>query len=223
MIELTMIEFAGPVVDIDREEARELARQELSQPEYERDLSWPARVLEWLFEHFGRLIDGASATIPGGLGALLLVAVLLGVAIVAILRTGPLTRRRGTRDHPVFGERRRSAHEYRAAAAAAAQDGDWTTAVIEQFRAVVTDMEERGLIETRAGRTADEVAGDASAKLPGYEDDLTSAARLFDRILYGNQPATSEDHARMRELDTAVQHARPVASGGDRPALAVPR
>lgn len=219
-----MITTMALAVDLDRDEAREIARRELSQPGYERDVSWPARVLEWLLEQLNRLVSSAAEAIPGGLGVLLLLAAVLAVLIIALVRAGPLRRKAHADRDPVFAERRMSARDHRSAAEAAAAAGDWSRATVERFRAIVATLEERGFVEERSGRTAAEIARHAGQRLPALRDALPAAADVFDRIRYGGQPAGSADHDTVRQLDDAVQNARAdegQASSG--PALAVPR
>lgn len=210
-------------IDLEREEARDLARRELSQPGYETDVSWWARALEWVLEQFDRLLGGAAGAIPGGLGTVLLLAAVAAIVVVTVLRTGPMARRRRGLTGGVFSEPRRSAAEYRTAADDAAAAGDWTTAVVERFRAVVTTLEERGIVEARAGQTADEVARHAGQRLPDSAGPLLAGARLFDQAVYGGRTATADDDATMRELDRAVQRSRPQAATESDVPLAVPR
>ena len=72
---------------------------------------------------------------------------------------------------------------------------DWRVAVVERYRAVVAELEERGVIDPRPGRTADEAAADAGAVLPAVAADLGAGARLFDAVHYGNRPASADNDA----------------------------
>jgi hypothetical protein len=217
-----MIFSASVPVDLDREEARDLARHELSQPGYQRETSLPARVLEWVLEQFNRLISGAADVIPGGLAVVLIMAAIAAVAVLVILRTGPLARRKATGD-PIFTGQRRTAADHRAAADAAAEAGDWTTAVLERFRAVVVQLEERAIIDQQAGRTADEVARGAGERLPDAAAALARGAHLFDQVFYGGRAGSPADHTSVQDLDRAVRAARPQEPGSRPPSLMVPR
>lgn len=198
----------GTPVDIGRDEARELARDELSKPSYDRDRPWLQRALDWVIEHLARLIDGAAGALSSQVGVAILVALVLAVAVFVILRTGPMARRARQRTDPVFADGRRSSAHHRHAADQAADAGDWRAAVVERFRTVVAVLEERGVIEERSGRTADEVAREAGSVLTRHAVDLAAAAALFDLVLYGNGDATAADHDRLRALDDAVGAAR---------------
>ncbi|PZF80906.1 DUF4129 domain-containing protein [Jiangella anatolica] len=205
--------------DLDRDEARELAREELSNPAYERGRPILSRVLEWIFDQIERILDAATGSLSSQLGLAVVVLIAVGFAAFVILRAGPLARHASERAGAVLPDRPRSAAEYRAAADAAAARGDWTTAVVERFRAVVAGLEERGVLDPRPGRTADEAAAEATAALGTDGGGLRAGARLFDGVRYGGVAATADDDRRLRALDDAVAAARPRA---DRPADAGP-
>jgi hypothetical protein len=71
------------------------------------------------------------------------------------------------------------------------------------------------------GRTADEFAAEASRPLPDHAANLLAAARLFDGVRYGQQAGTAAGYQQVRELDAAIQAARPVAAAGT-PAAGTP-
>jgi hypothetical protein len=176
--------MADVPVDLGRDEAREAARRELSDPAYgaaEPGLLEQAMdvVLEWLDELFAAV---ATASPGGALGLLVLLALLVVAVVVVRLRVGP-TARTARVARPVFDARPRSAAEHRAAAAAAAAAGAFDDAVREQFRAIARGLEERGVLDERPGRTADEVAADAGVP------ELPAAARVFDDVVYGGRAA----------------------------------
>jgi hypothetical protein len=223
-------------VDLGRDEARDLARQELSRPSYERDTPIFTRVLRWIADQVDRILDAATGTLSSQVGLAVIVVIAVAFAAVVILRAGPLARRAAERSGAVLPDRPRSAAEYRAAADDAAATGHWTTAVVERFRAVVAGLEERGVLDPRAGRTADEAAREATAVLgeiplpdgvdvtPADGGGMHAGARLFDGVRYGGAAATRHDDRLLRELDRAVLEARPHSgpAAGDA-VLAVPR
>ena len=229
-----MISLSVPV-DLGRDEARDLARQELSRPSYERDTPIFTRVLRWIGDQVERILDAASGTLSSRAGLAIIVVIAVVFAAIVILRAGPLARRAADHSGAVLPDRPRSAAEYRAAADTAAARGDWTTAVVERFRAVVAGLEERGVLDPRAGRTADEAAREATdvlGEIPLPDGvavtpaggGMHSGARLFDGVRYGGASATRDDDRLLRELDRAVAGAkpRPEQAAGD-PVLAVPQ
>jgi hypothetical protein len=211
-------------VELGRDDARELAIRELANPAYDAEPPLPQRVVEWIIERIQEFIGRTAGALDSRIGVAVLIAVLALVVAVIWLRVGPLARRR-VRSEPIFPAGQRTAAEYRAAAEAAAARGDWSAAVLERYRAVVVGFEERGLLDPRPGRTADEAAAEAAAVLPALTAELTAASRIFDGVRYGGRAGTSADDTLMRKLDDDVRAARPVqtAPTAEAPALAVPR
>ncbi|HVD27937.1 MAG TPA: DUF4129 domain-containing protein [Mycobacteriales bacterium] len=202
--------IASVPVDLGRDEAAQLAREELAKQVY-RDAGpgQVERLVRWLLEQAGRLLDGAAGVSPAGYSGLVVVLLLVAAAVVAVrLKVGPLGRR-AAREEALFVGRTRTAAQHRAAADAHAAVGAWAEAVRERLRAVVRSLEERAVLDERAGRTADEAAADAGRALPSCAVGLRAAAVLFDEIWYGGRPAGPESYAALRDLDAQVQAARP--------------
>ncbi|WP_340378413.1 DUF4129 domain-containing protein [Streptomyces sp. SS7] len=201
----------APPLTIPRDPAREAARRELSERLYhEHDPSLLQRALTTLWDWIGDLFATASGATPGGnVGVLVILA-----AVVAVV--GALWWRLGTpRRHPtstaaLFDDRPRTASEHRAAAEAHASQGHWSQALQERMRAVVRSLEERALLDTRPGRTADEAAAEAGRTLPDHSDRLRAAARVFDDVTYGGRPATEQAYRRIAELDLDLERAKPL-------------
>ena len=206
-----------PVVP-DAETARRWAVRELADPVYGEGPSLLERFLEWL----GSLFENAPTDLglpPELVGAI--AVVLVGVVVaVSFAVAGPIrATRRSAGSVVVLGDDARGADELRAAADAAAARGDWSTAVLERFRAVVRSLEERALLDDRPGRTAHEAAEDAGARLPARLIDLRRAARLFDDVCYGHVSVDASADAWLRTVDAGVAATRSDAaarSGGAR-------
>lgn len=202
-------------VTIGREAAREAARRELADPAYHLDDEsvWD-RIWNWVLERLSDLLDAASAATPGGAAGLIVLLLVIAFVVVAIrLRVGPLARAARGPVAPLFTSRVRSADEYRRAAAAAFTAGDLAGGIRERFRAVVRDLEERGLLDPRPGRTADEAAAEAGRLFPADAAELAAAARGFDEVWYGDRPATEAAYHRLAEVDERLRAARPPATG----------
>lgn len=192
-----------PPVDVSRDDARDAARDELSRTEYHRDGPNPVRrVFGWVLDRLGALIERAGDHSPGGIGGLVVVLALLIAAVIVVrLRLGPLRAARSA-VHTLYGEDGpMSAARHRAAADAHAAAGRWDDAVTERVRAIVRALEERAVLDTRAGRTADEAATQAGRVLPAQAGQLRAAARTFDDVRYGGRPATEALDVGLRELD----------------------
>ncbi|WP_410590716.1 DUF4129 domain-containing protein [Amycolatopsis sp. lyj-23] len=199
-------------VDIDRDTARRAAADELSDPKY-RDArpGFLQQIGQFLGEQLEKLLNSLSSDVPGGIfGVLLVVGLLIVLVVVVRLRTGKVARA-AKADRLVFGGQRRSAADHRRSAAEAAAGGRFGDAVREQFRAVVRALEERALLDTRSGRTADEAAAEAGLLLPDVAEDLRRGARLFDDVHYGGREGTEAAYRALTELDERCRRARPVA------------
>jgi len=192
-------------LEVDREAAREAAREELRRREYaEAQPPLLARVVGRLLRELGELLDRAAAAAPGGRLGLLLLLLLAGLLVAVVLaRTGPLARSRGPA--PLFdGPGTLTAAQHRALAERAAQEERWADAVRERLRAVVRELEARGALDPRPGRTAGEVARDGGQALPALADDLRRAAVVFDEVWYGGRPADAGSYAVVVGLDERV-------------------
>jgi len=197
--------------DLGRDAARQAAREEMRRQEYEDARpSLLLRALGRVLREVGELLDRAAGAAPGGrLGLLaLLVLLLLFLAVVAT-RVGPLARRPD--GAALFqGSAVLSAAQHRALAESAAQDGRFADAVRERLRAVVRDLEARGALDVRPGRTAGEVARDGGAAVPAVGDELRQAAVLFDEVWYGGRTADAGSYAVLVALDEHVAASRMV-------------
>lgn len=204
-------------VELDREAARDAAREELSRQIYqEARPSLPQRVLQWLYERIAALLDNVGDASPGGYaGVIAIVLIIVAAAIAVRLKVGPFGKARRTED-ALFVGGPRSAAEHRRAADAHAAAGEWAEAVRERLRAVIRSLEERALLDPRPGRTADEAAVEAGAALPECAASLRAAARVFDEIWYGRREASAASDQLVRDLDDRVSTGRSVLSAGPR-------
>lgn len=206
---------AEPPVLPSADEARRWAAEELAKPEY-RDAapSWLGTLwrnfLDWL-----RSLDGGStgdaAQVPGAVIAIVIAAIIIAAVILA----RPRLNARARRPKEVF-ERDVAVHaaDYRARAEAAAASGKWGDAVVERFRALVRNAEDRAILDPQPGLTADEAARALSLHFGAEARRLELAAAMFDGIRYGNRTAGSADYQAMADLDAALEAGRPARSYG---------
>lgn len=198
-------------IDLTGEQARRLAELELADPAYraaepgllQRLLQ---RIIEWVADITGRAADAA----PGGwLGILGLVLLLVLAALFIRWRVGPVARSGELELHVDPGT---SAARYRQHAAELAATGQWEQAITERMRGLVRGCQERGLIDTQAGRTADEVAAEVGTRLPDARADLARAARTFDDVRYGGRRGTEAAYRLVADADDRVARSQPVAT-----------
>lgn len=204
--------FEAPV-DIGRDEARERAVRELTERVYaDAEPSWWQRASSWAWRQLAELLDGASGAVSGIGWVLLLALLVTGVIVVIVLRTGAIQRQRRAPSATVFGDALRPASEHRADAERAGLEGRWDAAVIESFRAVARRLEERGILDPRPGRTADETVNEAARYFPALAEQLADAARNFDAVAYGEHPGTPAVYQHLVQLDDDVRVTRPVVT-----------
>lgn len=223
---MTAATLLAAVAGLERDEAREDAQRELSKGVYRaNEPSLAERVLDRVFEEVNDLLARAAEVAPGGQVGLVLLVILLALLVaVVLLRTGPLARRGA-----VFsgGQTRRvlTAVDHRREADRLAAEGRWAEAVRERMRAIVRELEARGVLEVRPGRTANEVASEAGAAVPALLGDLRAAARSFDEIWYGGRTATAAAEAQLREVDQRVRsaHLAVARTGAPSEGAAVPQ
>ncbi|GAA4416925.1 DUF4129 domain-containing protein [Georgenia halophila] len=209
---------AGVPVEPDAAEAQRWAEEELAKAVYDNQPGLIERILEWL----GRLLSDIGSMgmeAPPAFVPLVVVLAFVVVVVVSLLLGGRVRARRTAQrqdSHQLFDDVRDSA-ALLAAADDAARRGDWVTATLERFRALVRSLDERAVLEDRAGLTAYEAATLAAAALPDHTDGLRWAGRLFDDVCYGHlAPGQAEDR-QLRELASAVSRARPARHDDHRP------
>jgi len=199
--------------DLTRESARDAAREELRQQEYaEAQPPLLLRLIGRGLQAIGDVLDRAASAAPGGLLGLIALLVLLGLLVAVVLsRVGPLARR--GRSAPLFqGSADLTAAQHRELAEQAAREQRFAEAVRERLRAVVRDLEARGALDPRPGRTAGEVALDGGAAVPALADDLRRAAIAFDETWYGGRTADAATYATVVAVDAKVAGSRLVAT-----------
>ncbi|KAA0097599.1 DUF4129 domain-containing protein [Mycolicibacterium sp. P1-18] len=187
-------------IDIDRDAAHDAAQRELSKPIYPRGS---------LTDQLGRLLDellfkimSGGAAVPGGWLTITVLLILVAVAVVVAVRVARRTMRtnRG-RSGTLFASGEMSSAEHRAAAEAAASQGNWSTAIRQRLRAVARHLEETGVLMPVPGRTATELARDAGQAVTDQADELHRAATAFNDVTYGELPGTEPAYRMIADLD----------------------
>jgi hypothetical protein len=193
----------GPITRLG---AQREAAKELSKSIYHRSSEpWPVRV----FKAIGRAIDHAlnkalQSAPAGSAGVLALVVVIAVVAALIIWRVG-VPRRAGAAGAVLELAPLMSAAEHRDRSEQASAAGDLTTAVIERMRAVARELDERGILEPRASRTASELARDTARAEPALATRLAPAADAFNLIVYGGVRANARDLALVVAADDEIR------------------
>jgi Domain of unknown function (DUF4129) len=187
-------------IDVDRDTAHQAAQRELDKPIYPKG-SLTQRLYEWIHDLLFRFIEKGSS-VPGGWFTLSVLFVLLIVAIVVTIRVARLTIRtwRGG-DYQLFDTGQLSADQHRAIAERFAVEGNWAAAIRHRLRAVARGLEEARILDPVPGRTANELATDAGARLPHLASELSYAATAFNDVTYGERPGTPAAYQLIADLD----------------------
>lgn len=200
----------------DADSARQAAEHELSKPVYSDQPSLVEMILTWLNEHLhpADLIPGLPAWASWAIVITVFIT-LIGSLLYVLTRVSLARRARRARTG-LFDDARDAASLIRAADAAATR-GDYATAVVERFRAIIRSLDERGLVEDYPGMTAQEASVLAATALPDLAGAFHQAGNLFDAVRYGEVVSTPEQDDWMRDLASRVDAARaprPAADAG---------
>lgn len=197
--------------------ARRAAQAELRRSEYHQDdPGLLDRILRWFAHRLDTLFSGSA----GSNAFLLFVVLIAAVVIFLAVRSGAPRRealRRADSDPlaPLAAvDHRHLAAEHEAAARFAEALREW-------LRAVISTIEERGVLDPRPGRTGAGTAREAGPLLPSVRGELLRVVTVFDAVWFGARPATAEDAAAARRLADAVARAR--IEHAPPPSLVAPR
>jgi hypothetical protein len=207
-----------PAIDVDRDTAHQATQHELDKPIYPKG-SLTQRLQEWIHELLFRLLEKGSS-VPGGWFTISVLITLLIVAIVIAIRIARRTiRTRHGADYQLFDTGQLSADQHRAIAERLATEGNWTAAIRHRLRAVARGLEETRIVDPAPGRTANELAHDAGARLPHLASELFQAATAFNDVTYGERPGTPVGYQMIVDLDDHLRFRSAVGQPGpDQPA-----
>ena len=195
---------AGGIPVTGRRSGQRLARTELSKVIYHQRPSLTERIAHFLLTWLARLFR-ATQGLPGGWWGFVALVVLAVILVAVVLaRIGPVARAQRRRAGPGALAPVRTARDHRDAATRLAEAGDYAAAICERVRAIAAELDERGILMPRIGRTADEFAAEAGRALPPHAAGLLGAARLFDEVRYGQRPGTRQGYDQVADLDTRI-------------------
>ncbi|HEY6532045.1 MAG TPA: DUF4129 domain-containing protein [Acidimicrobiales bacterium] len=197
----------------DADEARRVAEQILSGPEYqEPSTPWWQEVLEWIDELYQRVI-GTLGGSGGGSVLGWIIVVVVGAAAIAVVVLAIRTLRRSPRrerseTEPESRRRRREPRvDWNEEAERLEAEGRWRDGMRARYRALVAVLSNRHVVDPAAARTTGEHRQEVGASAPVAADDFSSAAELFDRAWYGGRDTGPEEAARFGELARTVEGA----------------
>ena len=189
-----------PTIDIDRDAAHDAAQRELAKPIYPRP-SLTEMIFNWIDDLLYRLVTN-SASVPGGWFTVAVLLILLCVAVIVAVRIARRAMRTDRGDgSTLFGGAALSAAEHRVTAERYAAEGYWSPAIRHRLRAVARQLEENGILDPVAGRTATELARTAGRSIPSLSGELATAAESFNDVTYGERPGTEAQYRMIASLD----------------------
>jgi hypothetical protein len=197
----------GPGSRIGRHPAQIIARRELAKL---------AAVPLWLriLRDIAHALGDTGNSIPAGWFGLIVIAVLvLGLIVVILTWVRPRRAKRRARASGALGALTRGARDYRADAERLAAEGKFARAIIEGVRAIAAELDERGILPPRPGRTANELALEAGRELPALAADLRAVTRLFDDVRYGDRAGSAAGYDLVRRVDAEARKTEATRTG----------
>jgi hypothetical protein len=170
-------------------------------------------VLATVWLRFQGWIARQPAGVTRGVVVACLIVLLLVAAHVAwSMRTALRGERRRARGEPVVDERR-SPEEIRAAAAAAAADGDYAEAVRLLYLAALRALERAGVCDLAAG-TADWTVVARCRSAPGVEEPLRGLVSQFQESRFGGRACgRAQFDACAGHLEAILRRQAPAGAG----------
>lgn len=190
-------------------QARQWLSDELRGADYQDP--WLTSVIRWVLDHLRALFDGASGA-NSAVSPVITVVVAL-VVIALIVWVLPKVRRESAvarTDGAVLDDLTITAGTYRKLAAQALAEGRYDDAVLDGFRAIAKDTNDRTLLDDAPSRTAHEVSLALAPPFPDHADRLAQAADVFDAVRYGHRRATADQAGQVQRLDTELVRTRPL-------------
>jgi len=202
-------------VDPDGPEAQRWLLQELAKAEYQSaQPSLFDQIVRAIEDWINSLVNGLGSVQVPGVGNLLgivVIGIVVVLLVIAFLVFGlPRITRRSAADGSVFAEHdTRDAAAMRRDAERAAASGDYTTAIAELFRAIARSLDERAIVSSFPGSTANDLASRAARVFPDAAPRLHDAASAFDGVRYLGAVGRVEQWEQLVALDRELRSARP--------------
>lgn len=202
------MDWAGALLDPDRDDARQLFVDELG-ANYRLEPTLLERAQAWLAEALDFNLGGDfSANFFAIAGALIVVAVIVAI-VWGLRRRASYAAASDDASKSVLGNERLRPAEYRKRAAQAMANGDYSAALLDGFRALTAQADEDTLLEHAVALTAAEVVRSLQSPYPQHRQGVELAGRTFDLTRYGEVIPTADDAQQVLDLDAALQTARP--------------
>lgn len=219
----------------DPDDVRDLAGEILSRPEYreqgesllERIDRFLAELMESLLSSFGIAVSGGVASVVAWVTLLLLIAVVVALAVWAWRGGGWARRRHEPRPTAILAtESGRNAADWAVEAEQHESEGRWREGMLCRYRALVTELVERGVLTDAAGRTAGEYVREVAHRVAlgdKVAGSFAAATELFEAVYYGGAEAGPSQRDRFARRASATLASLPASSAAGDTAQAAPR
>jgi Domain of unknown function (DUF4129) len=199
-------------VDPDAPEAQRLIVAELSKAEYQNAKpSWFDRLASAFFDWLSSLNVGGIQGPPAFGFVIIIVVVVAGLAVAFLIFGVPRLNRKSSVSAQLFGEHdERNSAQIRAAAEAAAKQGNYSIAIAEMFRAIARGLAERTVVTTSPGTTARDFAARAASAFPESALELASAGSAFDDVRYLNREGTEQQFQHVAALESRLRTSKAI-------------
>lgn len=193
---------------ITRDGAAHSAHQILQGPQYRAaQPSLLQRIVTRATNDLTRALGRASDAVGGPVVLIILIALVVVVIVLIRVKLGkaPIAA--------IFSGRggkatRRSASDYRDEAAGFTRAGHYDEAVRATTRAMVRELEDRGVLEPTPGSTAAALSTQAARAVPAVGDDAALIAGVFDEVWYSGRTASSSDAEQTAAAELRVSRQR---------------
>lgn len=181
----------------DSDSARELLKQELSNPIYKEQIS----IYEWILQKINRFLSsiiGFSTDMNKGISEFIVIVILLLVAtsivVYAVYKRKQSSKAERIASSPIFTDNRSYKQLIISAVGAVNARKDYTTGMLESYRAIVKYLQETSIITVTKGMTCTEAAVVVGVALPEFKDRFDTATNYFNRVMYGDRTATETEY-----------------------------
>ncbi len=184
------------------DEARQQAHHELSKVAYKPKQNLLEKLFKWLDSTLSKA--KLNLGLPEWVGVLLTFLIFVAlIALLLYLATKITLARRKRKSKALFDDKR-DASMLTLSANKAAAAGDWVSAVVDRFRAIIRSLDERALLEDYPGMTSQEAGQLGAQVMPNLSESFAYAANLFDRARYGHEETGPSDDQWMRDFAVTV-------------------
>lgn len=194
-----------PLPETDPSEVGQRADEILARPEFQPE---PLGLIERGFDavggFFGDFLDTLFTRGGNSLVAWVILAVVVGLVVLFVVRLGRTVQRSPALAVEAVHATTRPASDWLIEAEQLERLGRWREGLRCRYRALVSDLIARRLVDEVPGRTTGEYRRDLAEAAPGASTEFAGATELFELAWYGNRSTGPDESARFRALAERV-------------------